>query len=261
MNTNFILYILLTTDLCIQHFTCCQSYVAQPGCTFAEQHESVDYALGELEAYWALYKTPQSRNKHKRYRKAVALDCEMGTSTRGEKELIRLTAVDFFTGEVLVDSLVYPSVPMQHFNTRYSGVTRGMLEAARRKKTCIMGRDAARQRLWRYVGPETIVVVHGGHNDFLALRWIHLRVVDTFLVARAAREKKKKKQQQQQQEQQPDADGVAEKRGLSLKDLADAILGWQIQRGKQGHCSLEDALACRALADWYVWNLAEDVQD
>lgn len=237
-----------------------------------------------------LHKTPQPKNsksktksKHQSPspspRKAIALDCEMGTSIHGESELIRLTAVDYFTGETLVDSLVYPSVPMRHFNTRYSGVTRGMIEAACRKKTCLMGRDAARERLWRFVGPETIVVVHGGNSDFLALRWIHTRVVDTFLVEGAwkKREKEKgleKEKEQEQKQAQGEEEGEKEKEeeekkkspegkgegGRSLKHLADVRLGWKIQCGKNGHDSLEDALACRALVDWYVGDLERSVQ-
>ena len=44
---------------------------------------------------------------------AIALDCEMGISTLGEPELIRLTAVDFFKGVVLIDRLVCPNVGMR----------------------------------------------------------------------------------------------------------------------------------------------------
>ncbi|KAL2001762.1 hypothetical protein VTN02DRAFT_1286 [Thermoascus thermophilus] len=228
-------------------YTCCANRNPRaPGCTFAEHHVCEDYAPGELEAQWMLHQTPQRKNRTPFPRKAVALDCEMGTSARGESELIRLTAVDYFTGETLVDSLVYPRVPMRHFNTRYSGVTRGMLEAARRSGTCLVGRDAARERLWRFVGPETIVVVHGGHSDFLALRWIHPRAVDTFLVEGVWREKQLKKKKS------PEDKGQG---GRSLKHLAEVRLGWKIQCGKNGHDSLEDALACRALVDWYVGDL------
>ncbi|KAL2012096.1 hypothetical protein VTN00DRAFT_4814 [Thermoascus crustaceus] len=266
-------------------YTCCANKLWQPGCTFAEHHVCEDYAPGELEAQWMLHKTPQhqnskskTKNKHPppSPRKAIALDSEMGTSAHGESELIRLTAVDYFTGETLIDSLVYPSVPMRHFNTRYSGVTRGMIEAARRKRTCLMGRDAARQQLWRFVGPETIVVVHGGNNDFLALRWIHTRVVDTFLVEgvwkKREREKEEQKEKEQQQEQGEEEgrkekeekkkrpDGKGEGGGRSLKSLADVRLGWKIQCGRNGHDSLEDALACRALVDWYVGDLGRSVQ-
>lgn len=43
----------------------------------------------------------------------------------------------------------------------------------------IVRRDVARRCLWEVIGRETIVNVHGGTNDFLALRWIHWKVIDT----------------------------------------------------------------------------------
>ena len=54
---------------------------------------------------------------------AVALDCQMGTADDGEMELIRLTMIDYFSSETFIDSLVFPSVKMFHYNTRFSRVT------------------------------------------------------------------------------------------------------------------------------------------
>lgn len=208
-----------------------------------DQHTPIEYAPGELETEWELYATPTRPGKRSTPRKAVALDCEMGVSIYGEPELVRISLVDFFTGEILIDSLVYPRVRLLHLNTRYSGVTRGMLETARKRKQCIMGgRDAARASVWRYVGRDTIVVMHGGQSDLMALRWIHHRVIDTFVVEgwrRAAAAAAK------------DTEAKASS-GRSLKQLTDRILGAQIQQGQGGHDSVEDAMACRWLADWYV---------
>lgn len=234
-----------------KHFTCCQEHVSTPGCVEMDQHTPVEYAKGELEMEWILYATPTKPMKWWNPRMAVALDCEMGVSIYGEPELVRISLVDFFTGEILIDSLVYPRVRLQHLNTRYSGVTRGMLETARKRKQCIMGgRDAARALVWRYVGRETIVVMHGGQSDMMALRWIHDRVIDTFVVegwrraAAAAAEAKKSEAELEKKEGTPG--------GRSLKHLTETILGAQIQQGRGGHDSVEDAMACRWLADWYV---------
>lgn len=214
-----------------------------------DQHTAIEYAPGELEREWTLYATPAYYST--RYpRKAVALDCEMGVSVYGEPELVRISLVDFFTGEILIDSLVYPRVRLLHLNTRYSGVTRGMLEGARQRNQCIRGgRDGAREQVWRYVGQETIVVVHGGSSDLLALRWKHERIIDTFVV-----EGRRRQKQQQQQTTASAAGETAEAAmgGRSLKHLAEAMLGVSIQRGRQGHDSVEDAMARRWLVDWYV---------
>jgi RNA exonuclease 1 len=42
----------------------------------------------------------------------------MGTAASGESELIRVTMVDYFSDEILVDNLVEPGVRMLHLNTR-----------------------------------------------------------------------------------------------------------------------------------------------
>ncbi len=156
----------------------------------------------------------------------------MGTAVSGETELIRLTAVDYFSQETLIDQLVKPSVPMKHFNTRYSGVSgRDMFDAVRHRK-CIFGRDAARAKLWNFVGTETVVVVHGGQGDLSALRWIHPFILDTCIL---------------------DANGVMPRVGRSLKKLCSEQLNLEVQT-RRAHDSHEDAMACRELAhSWAQW--------
>jgi RNA exonuclease 1 len=106
----------------------------------------------------------------------------MGTAASGDPELIRVTLIDYFSEEVLVDNLVDPDVRMQHLNTRYSGVSWADLKNARIKGVCLSGKARARQAIWRYVGTDTIVVGHGLSNDMRSLRWIHTTVVDSLLV-------------------------------------------------------------------------------
>jgi RNA exonuclease 1 len=149
----------------------------------------------------------------------------MGTAASGETELIRLTALDYFTEKILIDKLVKPSVPMKHFNTRYSGITAADMRTAVNRRQCFFGRDAARNQLWEFIDPDTIVMVHGGNNDLSALRWIHPLVIDSFIL---------------------DSYGPKTEGGRSLKNLCSQILHMSVQAGK-GHDSLEDALACREL--------------
>ncbi|KIW48004.1 uncharacterized protein PV06_00643 [Exophiala oligosperma] len=245
-------------------FTCCGKHVSKPGCVTRQEHTPPLTDDLSNRQYWQHYPTPslelqtlqttmdprssnkrrggQHRQQHGLFHPlnpvtAIALDCEMGVSVAGESELIRLTAVDFFTGNILVDNLVQPQVPMLHYSTRYSGITRGDIQNAIRRGTCVLGKHRAREMLWRYVGPDTIVVVHGGRGDFSDLRWLHHRVVDSFILESTMNN---------------DADADKTKGGKSLKNLCKVKLGIDVQRkSRKGHDSLEDAMACRELViDW-----------
>lgn len=204
-------------------------------------------------------------------RLAVAIDCEMGTSADNDSELIRLTLIDYFSGDVLIDRLVWPSVRMLHYNTRYSGVTWQQMHEARRTGACIDGMAAARDEVWRFVGADTIVVGHGTQNDLSSLRWIHHAVVDSFIIEQKIRAAEKAEQEKQREaagkagegkdskeqkgEEKKEEKKEKEKRaegGLSLKALVQRRLGRVIQAGKKGHDSLEDAVAARDLVDWHV---------
>ncbi|KXX74080.1 RNA exonuclease 3 [Madurella mycetomatis] len=189
----------------------------------------------------------------------------MGTASDGETELIRLSAIDYFSGEILINSLVYPNVSMQHYNTRYSGVTRGDMERARRQMRCLFGRNAARMALWRFVGPDTIIIGHSAQNDFASLRWIHHCVVDSFLVEAEERKKgetdAENHKQQQPTNEKDRKEGKQDKQGLSLKALAMRKLGRQIQtKGRKGHDSLEDAVTSRDLIYRHIETLITAVE-
>ncbi|KDN60853.1 putative exonuclease [Colletotrichum sublineola] len=305
------------------YWTCCRTHVSAPGCTWAPEHLSRTYARGDLKARHQYHHTPAlssaATTSPRRPHFAVAIDCEMGTAYDGESELIRVTLVDYFTSEILLDSLVYPQVPMQHYNTKWSGVSRQQMKDARDKGKCITGGPAAvRDAVWRWVSPGTVVVGHAVHNDLAALRWIHPLVVDSLLLATAARaerekrEEEEKKQREEEEkekrgeqwdkeeetaaaaaaalekerEEEDDGDlisfdalglGPQEKTekpekspaaakarvrrkpgGLSLKALTAEMFDRQIQKAKQGHDSLEDALAARDIVHWFVMqNMAE----
>lgn len=190
----------------------------------------------------------------------------MGTAESGESELIRVSVVDYFTGTVLLDRLVYPSVKMTHFNTVFTGVTRKAMEDARRKKTCLFGRNKARKAVYELIGPETIVIGHGGHGDFISLRWIHPLVIDTLILeqnkrideeiatemAKAARIEEEPREPSDGGEETGEATKPAQKGGLSLKVLARTRLNREIQVKGKGHDSTEDALATRDILHWHI---------
>jgi len=246
-------------------------------------HKPMIYGEGMLEEYWKFHTTPETTNSGTR-RDAVAFDCEMGNSKLGEPELIRLTLVDYFTSEVLVDKLVYPDVGMKDLNTRYSGVTWQQLDQARRRGDCFLGRDAAREAVWKYVDVDTIVIGHGVQNDLKCLRWIHRNIIDTFTLEHTIREEEQKRiaaEKEAEEKARAESETPAESSlgerpsnnqhntarnegrarsirrpkgsgDCSLKTVARKRLGQVIQAPHYGHDSKEDAFATRDIAKWHV---------
>ncbi|KAF5024259.1 hypothetical protein F66182_3668 [Fusarium sp. NRRL 66182] len=204
-----------------------------PRCRQEEHHQPEQCTLKEMSNRWQYSATPASTRKDAR--KAVVIDCEMGTAASGDCELIRLTLIDYFSSRVLIDKLVWPDVPMSHLNTKWSGVTWKLMREARNGNRCIFGRNNARALIWKFVSPETIVIGHGASSDLTALRWIHPRVIDTLIV---------------------EGNNHGSTTGLSLKKLAEKRLQRIVQKGK-GHDSLEDAIAARDLLHWNVARMAE----
>ncbi|KAG5978511.1 hypothetical protein E4U55_006141 [Claviceps digitariae] len=249
-------------------WTCCNKPPISQPCSGRDQHAPHQYKKGELEKNWRLHETPTTPLTS--HVAAVVIDCEMGTASSGESELIRISVVDYFTGAVLIDKLVYPSVRMAHYNTRFSGVTRSAMEEARRKNNCILGRDAARKAVYEFVGPGTVVVGHGANGDLLCLRWIHRVIIDTLLIEMKRRQLELLSQDARsadfQQEGANATDGtdaevegnkgsaLPKEGGLSLKSLALKRLDRVIQVKGRGHDSLEDARATRDLLHWYMAN-------
>ncbi|EXA34177.1 hypothetical protein FOVG_14614 [Fusarium oxysporum f. sp. pisi HDV247] len=220
-----------------KNWTCCGEHVMGPPCKQEEEHKPEQRTLKEISNRWQYIATPSSTTKDTR--KAVVIDCEMGTAASGDCELIRLTLIDYFSNHVLIDKLVWPDVPMSHLNTKWSGVTWKMMHEARNKRKCVFGWRNARSLIWKYVSPETIVIGHGVKSDLTSLRWIHPRVIDTLIV---------------------EGDNHGATTGLSLKKLAEERLGRVIQKGR-GHDSLEDAIATRDLLHWNVVRIIEGLTE
>ncbi|KAI5849457.1 hypothetical protein DFP73DRAFT_540645 [Morchella snyderi] len=164
-------------------------------------------------------------------RKAVALDCEMGTSYTNSSELIQLSVVDYFTGESLIDMLVRPKVQLRSFNTQYSGVTREMMAQAIASGEYLDGVEGARNELWKWIDSTTILIGHSLHCDLRELRLAHPLIVDSFLCVPKIKAS-----------------------GNGLKSLMEELLGQKVQDSKSGHDCVEDALASRELVIWCIQN-------
>ncbi|CAG8214502.1 unnamed protein product [Penicillium nalgiovense] len=170
-------------------------------------------------------------------RRAIVLDCEMVQVEGGRRELAFLSAIDFLTGEVLIDNYVQPKSKVVNWDSRFSGVTPGAMNKAVKKGTALFGWEGARSKLWEFMDSETVLVGHSLNNDLDVLGIIHWNIVDSSIITSEAvfytvhaRE--------------------ALNRTWSLKTLTNELVNYDIQVGKQGHSALEDAHATRDIVIW-----------
>ncbi|KAG1947951.1 interferon-stimulated 20 kDa exonuclease-like 2 [Pimephales promelas] len=157
--------------------------------------------------------------------KYVALDCEMvGTGPKGcNSELARCSIVSY-DGDVIFDKFIKPLNHVTDFRTRYSGIRRQDLFNA------TPFYQAQREILKILTGK--MVVGHAIHNDFKALKYFH-PACQTRDTARIPLLNQKA--------------GFPEDQTVSLKRLTKAIFNRDIQTGKRGHSSVEDAKATMEL--------------
>ncbi|KAF3940059.1 hypothetical protein ABW19_dt0209612 [Dactylella cylindrospora] len=237
-------------------WTCCKgttvTYPGEPtGCTCFSSHDwASDSPLPR--GFWDLHPTPTFKSgktgRTKVPRSAVSLDCEMATNRFDQPELIKMTVIDLFTKEVLIDSLVKPLVKVKHMLTSIHGISYKDIMAASKAGAAINGRDAAREKIFEFVGPETIVLVHGGTNDFTCLRWFHLNIMDTQEVESRIK-----------RIGDDELDDWLDDEGTGLEPICRLRTGVRIRCGSGKHDSLEDAMACRELGVWYASNLRGEV--
>ncbi|XP_068179139.1 interferon-stimulated 20 kDa exonuclease-like 2 [Antennarius striatus] len=157
--------------------------------------------------------------------KCLAIDCEMvGTGPKGSIGRLARCSLVSYEGDVVYDKFIKPSVPVTDYRTRWSGIRHRDLVNA------VPHVQARKEILKLLMG--RVVIGHAIHNDFKALGYTHPAVLtrDTsripLLNAKA---------------------GFAEKEVASLKRLTKALFNQDIQTGKKGHSSVEDARATMRL--------------
>lgn len=168
---------------------------------------------------------------------AIALDCEMVGVEGSVSELVLISAVDFITGEVVMNTLVCPQEKVVDWRSRISGVTPLTIALASTYGQILNGWKEARAELWRHIDADTILVGQALQHDLNVLRMIHSRVVDTAILV-------------------GEAVGVGVRRTWGLKALCKELLDIEIQNhGSGGHDCLEDAFAAREVAIWCIQNV------
>lgn len=152
---------------------------------------------------------------------ALGIDCEMGYTTRGF-ELLRISAVDFFSGEEVFDILVKPVGTVIDLNTKWSGIGEIKAEA-------LTFTDAI-HLLGSVMDYNTILIGHGLENDMNAMRLIHERIVDTAILYPKHK--------------------ATPKFRFPLKHLTFKYLGRTIQTGE--HDSTEDSIAAIDVVKYFI---------
>nr|XP_032831624.1 RNA exonuclease 4-like [Petromyzon marinus] len=157
--------------------------------------------------------------------KLVAVDCEMvGLGPGGCRgALARCSVVDYY-GSVLYDSYVRPEEPVTDYRTRWSGIRPSHMREATPFR--------AAQREIVQLLHNKVVVGHSIANDFRALGYVHPteRTRDTASLVELRRRA-----------------GLPLAQPASLKRLTKLLLYRDIQVGRHGHSSVEDARATMEL--------------
>ncbi|RYP83655.1 hypothetical protein DL770_005348 [Monosporascus sp. CRB-9-2] len=167
-------------------------------------------------------------------RKAAVLDCEMASIQGGQSEAVSICVIDFLTGEVLVNSLVKPRMPIIDWRCNISGVTPAIMSLAVAHNQALDGWEGARVELFRHIDEDTVLVGQSLNCDLQALRVVHGKIVDTAILTAEAvfgREKELR-------------------RLWGLSALCEELLDLRIRNGSGVHDRLEDAMAAREVVLW-----------
>jgi hypothetical protein len=249
-----------------KRYRCCNENVGESaGCTSMVNHVYKINDPKTLAAILNYVETPDNPAAPKD--RAVGFDCEMGYTVHG-LELIRLTAVDWPSGNELLDVLVRPLGDILDLNSRFSGVwpedmaqakswspaddlsmlfkssseggsEDGEVRSRKKDLRIVSSPEVARELLFSLISPDTPLIGHGIENDLNAVRIVHPTVIDTVLLF-------------------PHKAGLPYRHGLKM--LMEQQLNRKIQQetGPKmlGHDSAEDARAAgelvrlRVMQEW-----------
>nr|XP_044993992.1 interferon-stimulated 20 kDa exonuclease-like 2 [Jaculus jaculus] len=157
--------------------------------------------------------------------KMVAIDCEMvGTGPKGRVSSLARCSIVNYSGDVLYDEYIRPPCHIVDYRTRWSGIRKCHMVKATPFKT-------ARVQILKILSGK-VVVGHAIHNDFKALQYFHPKSLtrDTSRIPLLNRKAE-----------------CPENATMSLKHLTKKLLNRDIQAGKSGHSSVEDAQATMEL--------------
>ncbi|GAA6217179.1 interferon-stimulated 20 kDa exonuclease-like 2 [Lates japonicus] len=157
--------------------------------------------------------------------KYLAIDCEMvGAGPKGCISQLARCSIVSYDGDVVYDKFINPSMPVTDYRTKWSGIRYRDLAWATPFSV------AQKEILKLLMGK--VVIGHAIHNDFKALGYAHPAALtrDTSRIPLLNQRA-----------------GFADNECASLKRLTKAIFNRDIQAGRRGHSSVEDARAAMEL--------------
>ncbi|CAG8183104.1 unnamed protein product [Penicillium salamii] len=119
-------------------------------------------------------------------RAVLVVDCEVVKNKNNLRMLASVSAIDFFTKEILVNSLVEPAGEVVDWLSHRSGVTQKKMKSARRSGTIMQKWQDAREELWKFMDPKTILIGHTLVQSLEVLGIMHGNIVDTAIVTSEA---------------------------------------------------------------------------
>ncbi|KAK6000306.1 hypothetical protein QM012_003938 [Aureobasidium pullulans] len=208
------------------------------GCSVAKNGMHKFGGISHLTSLYEVFKRPPAVSSSSLItkRRAIALDCEMAGGRIGDgfvNQVIQLTAIDYFSGEILISALVKPTLRIQQWRTEIHGVNQSTLSKAVNNGTALRGVFHAREVLFSFMNEDTILIGHALHNDLNVLKIAHDRCVDSEVLAKTA------------------IDRAGRADGVGLRKLCDSLLGLSVQR-TASHSCLEDAFAAREAVIYMV---------
>ena len=142
---------------------CCKKDSTVAGCTSKLGHDTKTY-YPFFDQSLVVTTKPMARPG-----KVFALDCETVLTDKG-KEVAMVTLLNF-EGKICFESLVKPSLGIQDYNTKYSGISPEMLN-----KITTSLKDV-QKGLLRLISSEDVLVGHVLENDLRALHMEHGQVI------------------------------------------------------------------------------------
>ncbi|KAL5043317.1 hypothetical protein BDW71DRAFT_188127 [Aspergillus fruticulosus] len=93
------------------------------------------------------------------------------------EELALICVVDFYTGDVLINSYVQSAKRVTDWISNTIGVTAAAMDAAVKVGLALRGWQSAQQALWHYADAETVIIRHSAYHDLRVFRVVYLKIV------------------------------------------------------------------------------------